>query len=174
MFLIIIPLNIIYVTTDEPMTCDFCVYTAVSVKVLLKVRFDLIHYGSILYYPSLITLHSLCCPIFPRCFQNPCLLPVWNEEAVVVSETRFIFHAWSSLTVRLQQLCDNTDSFLSRISSLKSEPVELQNHRYEPFIILSQNYTNLTKTKQATKKSKQLKYCICWCLSYIKWFIFCN
>ena len=71
---------------------------------------------------SLITFHSLCCPVLPRCFQQPGLRPVWDEEAVVVGEAALILHARSSLAVFLQQLSNDIHGSLGCVGSLECKP----------------------------------------------------
>lgn len=75
-------------------------------------------------YSFFLTFHSLCCPVLPWCFQQPCLLPIWDEETVVVGEATLILHARSTLTIFLQQLGNNIHSFFSCVSSLKPKPVK--------------------------------------------------
>lgn len=72
----------------------------------------------------ILTLHPLCCPDLSWRFKQPCLLPVWYKEAVVVCEAALILHARASLTVFLQQLSDDIHRLLSCICPLKSKPGE--------------------------------------------------
>lgn len=108
------------------------------------------HFLDCVHILFLITFHSLCCPVLPWRFQQPGLFPVWDEEAVVVSEAALILHARSSLAIFLQQLSNNIHGLLSCIGSLKSEPGKLQSQRfmfcfvYECF---SQMYSEPTEEK---------------------------
>lgn len=77
----------------------------------------------------LLTGHSLCSPVLAGGFQQPCLRPVWDKEAVVVGEARVVLHARSSLSIFLKQLGNDIHGLLGRISPLKAKPGKLHRHR---------------------------------------------